>query len=98
MANPAEQLSEHESYPEKLRANQTNVATLNERRRAALAEIDNAPFSYALPLFSPCIPPHPFQSWFHVKVCLVAGVGFFTDACVYICSSPHMHHVTFYQL
>ncbi|GLB40549.1 putative phosphate transporter [Lyophyllum shimeji] len=41
-----------------------NVAyTLDARRRAALAEIDNAPFS-----------------WFHAKVCMVAGVGFFTDA------------------
>ncbi|RXW20383.1 hypothetical protein EST38_g5487 [Candolleomyces aberdarensis] len=36
---------------------------LDDRRRAALAEVDNAKFS-----------------WFHVKVCLVAGVGFFTDA------------------
>ncbi|TFK75147.1 phosphate permease [Pluteus cervinus] len=36
---------------------------LDERRRAALAEVDNASFS-----------------WFHVKVCMVAGVGFFTDA------------------
>ncbi|KAI0319221.1 phosphate permease [Amylostereum chailletii] len=36
---------------------------LDERRRAALAEIDDAKFS-----------------WFHVKVCFVAGVGFFTDA------------------
>ncbi|KAI0279767.1 phosphate transporter [Russula aff. rugulosa BPL654] len=36
---------------------------LDERRRAALAEVDNASFS-----------------WFHVKVCFVAGVGFFTDA------------------
>ncbi|KAF9466495.1 phosphate transporter [Collybia nuda] len=36
---------------------------INERRRAALAEIDNAKFSL-----------------FHAKVCLVAGVGFFTDA------------------
>ncbi|KAJ7599450.1 phosphate transporter [Mycena floridula] len=36
---------------------------LDERRRAALAEVDNAKFS-----------------WFHVKVCVVAGVGFFTDA------------------
>jgi len=36
---------------------------LDERRRAALAEVDNAKFS-----------------WFHVKICLVAGVGFFTDA------------------
>ncbi|WVQ85343.1 phosphate:H+ symporter [Cryptococcus sp. DSM 104549] len=34
-----------------------------ERRRAALAEIDDAKFS-----------------WFHVKACIVAGVGFFTDA------------------
>ncbi|TFK88826.1 phosphate transporter [Polyporus arcularius HHB13444] len=36
---------------------------LDEKRRAALAEIDSAKFS-----------------WFHVKVCMVAGVGFFTDA------------------
>ncbi|KAG8213224.1 major facilitator superfamily domain-containing protein [Butyriboletus roseoflavus] len=62
MANVVEQLSEHGSYPEK-RQTQANITELNERRRAALAEIDNAPFS-----------------WFHVKICLVAGVGFFTDA------------------
>ncbi|GJF00063.1 Inorganic phosphate transporter [Phanerochaete sordida] len=37
--------------------------TLDEKRRAALAEVDSAKFS-----------------WFHFKVCLVAGVGFFTDA------------------
>ncbi|PFH52894.1 hypothetical protein AMATHDRAFT_55725, partial [Amanita thiersii Skay4041] len=37
--------------------------TLDERRRAALAEVDNAKFS-----------------WFHFRVCIVAGVGFFTDA------------------
>lgn len=36
---------------------------LDEKRRAALAEVDSAPFS-----------------WFHVRVCMVAGVGFFTDA------------------
>ncbi|KAF9223533.1 phosphate permease [Gyrodon lividus] len=60
MASNAEQLSEHGSYPEK---GQGTTSVLNDRRRAALAEIDNAPFS-----------------WFHVKVCLVAGVGFFTDA------------------
>jgi MFS transporter, PHS family, inorganic phosphate transporter len=36
---------------------------INERRLAALAQIDNAEFS-----------------WFHFKVCIVAGVGFFTDA------------------
>ncbi|KAI5981925.1 major facilitator superfamily domain-containing protein [Pisolithus albus] len=52
--------SEHGSYPEK---SQPTATSLDERRRAALAEIDNAPFS-----------------WFHIKVCLVAGVGFFTDA------------------
>jgi PHS family inorganic phosphate transporter-like MFS transporter len=39
------------------------VIDLDERRRAALAEIDNAEFS-----------------WFHVKICMVAGTGFFTDA------------------
>lgn len=60
MASNHEQQSSHDSYHEK---GQTAVAVLDERRRAALAEIDNAPFS-----------------WFHVKVCLVAGVGFFTDA------------------
>ncbi|KAF9446766.1 inorganic phosphate transporter [Macrolepiota fuliginosa MF-IS2] len=37
--------------------------TLDQSRRAALAEVDNARFS-----------------WFHAKVCVVAGVGFFTDA------------------
>ncbi|KAG0042631.1 Inorganic phosphate transporter pho84, partial [Gryganskiella cystojenkinii] len=42
----------------KLDANQ-----LNERRREALAKIDNAEFG-----------------WFHIRACLVAGVGFFTDA------------------
>ncbi|CEQ42616.1 SPOSA6832_04458 [Sporobolomyces salmonicolor] len=36
---------------------------LNARRRAALAEVDNAKFG-----------------WFHVKACVVAGIGFFTDA------------------
>jgi PHS family inorganic phosphate transporter-like MFS transporter len=36
---------------------------LDAKRRAALAEIDNAKFG-----------------WFHVRACLVAGVGFFTDA------------------
>ncbi|WVQ62285.1 phosphate:H+ symporter [Kwoniella botswanensis] len=39
------------------------VVTAGERRRAALAEIDEAKFS-----------------WFHAKACIVAGVGFFTDA------------------
>jgi PHS family inorganic phosphate transporter-like MFS transporter len=43
--------------------NNSEAFALDERRRAALAEVDNAKFS-----------------WFHAKVCLVAGVGFFTDA------------------
>lgn len=43
---------------------QTNDAlVLDQSRRAALAEVDNAKFSM-----------------FHAKVCVVAGVGFFTDA------------------
>ncbi|EGN98965.1 hypothetical protein SERLA73DRAFT_108199 [Serpula lacrymans var. lacrymans S7.3] len=62
MATNAEQMSNNGSYPEKNQSNSA-VYVLDERRRAALAEIDNASFS-----------------WFHVKVCLVAGVGFFTDA------------------
>ncbi|KAG6819337.1 hypothetical protein H0H93_012782 [Arthromyces matolae] len=41
----------------------TAAYTIDSKRRAALQEIDDAPFS-----------------WFHAKVCLVAGVGFFTDA------------------
>nr|ODN89126.1 phosphate:H+ symporter [Cryptococcus depauperatus CBS 7841] len=44
--------------------NQASAAvSASERRRAALAEIDEAKFS-----------------WFHAKACIVAGVGFFTDA------------------
>ncbi|KAH8100144.1 phosphate transporter [Cristinia sonorae] len=39
------------------------VVALDEKRRAALQEVDTAKFS-----------------WFHLKICLVAGVGFFTDA------------------
>ncbi|RKP11047.1 phosphate:H+ symporter [Thamnocephalis sphaerospora] len=34
-----------------------------ERRRRALAEIDNAKFG-----------------WFHIRACIVSGIGFFTDA------------------
>ncbi|THH30285.1 hypothetical protein EUX98_g3909 [Antrodiella citrinella] len=40
-----------------------DTVALDEKRRAALEEVDTAKFS-----------------WFHLKVCLVAGVGFFTDA------------------
>lgn len=45
--------------------------TLNEARKEALAEADNARFSR-----------------FHVRVCLVAGVGFFTDAYDIFAVSP----------
>lgn len=55
-----EKSSRPESVPE---ANSNDVYNIDQHRRDALAEIDNAKFS-----------------WFHVKVCLVAGVGFFTDA------------------
>ncbi|KAI0368031.1 phosphate transporter [Pilatotrama ljubarskyi] len=48
---------------EKVRSLEDDGDTLNDKRRATLAEIDNAKFS-----------------WFHVRVCLVAGAGFLTDA------------------
>jgi len=41
----------------------TTYRSVAERRKAALAEVDNAKFS-----------------WFHAKVCVVAGIGFYTDA------------------
>ncbi len=40
-----------------------NPSDYAERRKRALAEIDNAKFS-----------------WFHAKIALIAGAGFFTDA------------------
>ena len=55
---------------------------LDEGRRAALAEIDNANFSqvffilFYFPKYFIWLP----SRWFHIKVALVAGVGFFTDA------------------
>lgn len=58
MANAVEQLSDHDSYPDKPRG-QTNIVVLNERRRAALAEIDSAPFSYALSPPSSSLTSHP---------------------------------------
>jgi hypothetical protein len=56
MSIAVERHSEHGSYPEKQAQN--NITVLNERRRAALAEIDNAPFSHALSL-SFSIPSDP---------------------------------------
>ncbi|TFY72287.1 hypothetical protein EVG20_g720 [Dentipellis fragilis] len=51
------------ALPSGRQAHTSAALELDERRRAALAEVDNAKFS-----------------WFHVKVCMVAGAGFFTDA------------------
>jgi len=62
MASYQEKDSSHGSQ-EKVVARSDAAYILDERRRAALAEVDNAKFS-----------------WFHAKVCIVAGVGFFTDA------------------
>ena len=59
-----------------------DAVVLDEKRRAALAEIDNAKFSYVSHSFLgpfPLLIPNTLR-WFHVKVCMVAGVGFFTDA------------------
>jgi len=64
MATPDEKSSNHESNDTRTHGN--SGYTLDQSRRAALAEVDNAKFS-----------------WFHAKVCIVAGVGFFTDASVY---------------
>ncbi|EMD33978.1 hypothetical protein CERSUDRAFT_117495 [Gelatoporia subvermispora B] len=58
-----DKVSSHSSNEPQLEKTHDAAFELDERRRAALAEIDEAPFS-----------------WFHVKVSLVAGVGFFTDA------------------
>jgi MFS transporter, PHS family, inorganic phosphate transporter len=60
--------------------NRDDVAyVLDERRRAALADVDNAEFSYVFSILSLYAISY-FCRWFHLKVCLVAGVGFFTDA------------------
>ncbi|KAI8982731.1 phosphate transporter [Trametes punicea] len=56
-------LDDIRSFEDKGGEDEDGCATLNDKRRATLAEIDNARFS-----------------WFHVRVCLVAGVGFFTDS------------------
>jgi PHS family inorganic phosphate transporter-like MFS transporter len=58
-----------------------DIYFLDERRRAALAELDNAQFSYFVRCFLVACAHFP-RSRFHLKVCLVAGAGFFTDAYV----------------
>lgn len=58
-----------------------SLDTLNEKRRATLAEIDSARFSCArLPSALLDFIDRDASRWFHVRVCLVAGAGFFTDA------------------
>jgi hypothetical protein len=54
---------------------------LDQNRRSALARVDDAPFS-SVPFssFAMYMLNFFFRSWFHVKICAVAGVGFFTDA------------------
>ncbi|PCH42214.1 phosphate permease [Wolfiporia cocos MD-104 SS10] len=58
-----DRVSSTSSDPQKGDPATSATYALDEKRRAALAEVDNAKFG-----------------WFHVKVSLVAGVGFFTDA------------------
>ena len=58
---------------------------INERRRAALEDIDNAGFSYVLVvLISETsvdrLHRSHFCSWYHARTCLVASIGFFTDS------------------
>ncbi|KAF7358780.1 hypothetical protein MSAN_01217200 [Mycena sanguinolenta] len=57
------------------------VQILNELRMAALREVDGAKLMYCA---RPILRIESFlidlYRWFHRKVCLVAGVGFFTDA------------------
>ena len=66
---------------------ETREFALSRRRRAALEEIDGAFFLYVS--FRVCEYRWPsidlFVSLFHLKVCLIAGVGFFTDASVFRC-------------
>lgn len=80
MASYHEQGSDHDSSPNEKEIPSNSGYVLDNRRRAALAEVDNAKFSYVS--FQSYIIPYLFANlrWFHAKVCIVAGVGFFTDA------------------
>ncbi len=54
---------------------------LDISRLAALAEVDNAKMSYVERSRTNFMTEQFLcHSWTHTKVCLVAGVGFFTDA------------------
>jgi hypothetical protein len=52
----------------------THIQDPNERRRLALAQIDEAPFG-----------------WYHVRACVVAGIGFFTGS--YDVSHPALSYI-----
>ena len=58
----------------------SSAYALDNRRRAALAEVDNARLSYVELLSQNYHCFMAFCRWSHTKVCIVAGVGFFTDA------------------
>lgn len=64
----------------------SDVATLDAGRQAALLKIDNAKFSCVEALSKLVrdlwVSDHSSRRWIHVKIVLVAGVGFFTDAYV----------------
>ena len=54
---------------------------LVNRRRTALAEVDNAKFSCVTVLRDPCMPSlFLFFRRFHAKISIVAGAGAFTNA------------------
>ncbi|CAG8525504.1 11421_t:CDS:2 [Diversispora eburnea] len=62
----SEILSTHYDYDFEFNTKENEYITdnyMNLKRRRALAEIDNAEFS-----------------WFHIRACIVSGVGFYTDA------------------
>ncbi len=54
---------------------------LDNRRRTALAEVDNAKFSCVTVLRGTCMPSSfPISRRFHAKISIVAGAGAFTNA------------------
>ena len=76
--------SERDSHSSDAQKGEDATYVLDERRRAALADVDNAKFSCVSWPVSKAFLADPVAAhrWFHVKVAMVAGVGFFTDACV----------------
>ena len=77
-----EKLSHNGSNEDNSPIQSTTYVDLDERRRASLAEIDNASFGYVDSTHNISLLLTPHYRWFHIKVCLVAGAGVFTDAYV----------------